>query len=241
MKTNFVVGNNNGGTSETPAFISKMKICISDKTNLETVFNLILEHDFKMPLKSYIRLKYNPRERLGKGRVKHYVLVPNQHQGYFKQLEVIGNKRSQWHVIKFDVSKLKNLKKILKKRNITLKFICTIRNPYDILATMRRYNDKGSLPLFCKRNIQIIKNFNPQDIFIARHEDMVTNPRSQLAKICDFLQVPATPDYLDNCAFVVNKEPHKSRLKHDWTADEKQTVKSLIEKYDFFSGYDWDT
>ncbi len=156
-------------------------------------------------------------------------------------MKVIGNKRSQWHVIKFDISKLENLKEILKKRNINLKFICTTRNPYDMLATMRKYKSSNNLPLLCKRNIQIIKNFNPQDIFIARHEDMIANPRSQLAKICDFLQVPAARDYLNDCASVVDKEPHKSRLKHDWTADEKQTVKSLIEKYDFFSGYDWDT
>ncbi len=39
---------------EAPSFVSKMRICISDKTNLETVFNLILEHDFRTPLKSYI-------------------------------------------------------------------------------------------------------------------------------------------------------------------------------------------
>ena len=100
---------------------------------------------------------------------------------------------------------------------------------------------KNEIIEICGQNKGLLEQIDSQDIFYARHEDMLANPRSQLAKICDFLQVSASPDYLDDCTFVVDKELHKSRLKHDWTKDEKQTIESLIEKYDFFSGYSWDT
>ena len=93
----------------------------------------------------------------------------------------------------------------------------------------------------CKKNVEILKNSDPQNVFITKHEAMVANPCSQLTKICDFLQPPVSPDYLDDCASVVNKEVHKSRNGYDWTKDEKRNIASFIEKYDFFSGYDWNT
>ncbi len=154
---------------------------------------------------------------------------------------------------------LKDLRKKLAERDIGLKFIFTIRNPYDIYATMQRYSvdmwhTKGTiygkyatmqsadiLLDLCEKNVEILKNSDPQDVFMSKHEDMVANPRSQLAKICDFLQVPVSPDYLDDCASVVNKEVHKSRMDYDWTKDKKRNIASLIGKYDFFSGYDWNT
>ena len=194
-------------------------------------------------------------------RIKRYILVPNQYQGFFKRLKVIGNKDSEWNLEDFKVPILKNLRKKLAERDIGLKFIFTVRNPYDIYATMQRYSslqNRGRSPEtltvnmqkskvrihllnLCEKNIEILKNSDSQNVFIAKHEDMVVNPYSQLAKICDFLQVPISPDYLDDCASIVSKEVHESRNEYDWTENEKHNIASLIKKYDFFSGYDWDT
>ena len=217
-------------------------------SNLDKIFNQILEHDYNMPLRSHIwsklrRSKFRSFFRIHPmHRMERYTLVPNQYQGSCKQLKVIGNKDSQYNTQSLDIDTLKTLKKNLKKKNIVLKYIFTVRNPYDIHSTELEYGQPiNKLIETCMLNKELLKQIDSQDVFYARHEDMVANPRSQLAKICDFLQVSAPPDYLDDCASVVDKKPHKSRLRHDWTKDEKQTIASLIEKYDFFSEYDHDT
>ena len=217
-------------------------------SSLDEIFNQILEHDYNMRLRSHVwsKLKKSLFNVIStKHRIESYVLIHNQYQGRCEHLKVIGNKGS--HVSHVNVQNrstntLKILKKNLKEKNIVLKWIFTVRNPYDMYSTMLRYHHpRNELIEICVRNKEFLEQIDSQDIFYARHEDMIANPRSQLAKICDFLQVSASPDYLDDCAFVVDKEPHKSRLKHDWTKEEKQTIESLIEKYDCFSKYSWDT
>ena len=214
-------------------------------SSLDEIFNQILEHDYNMQLKARVWSKLksifggaiSTQHRIGR-----YVVIHNQHQGRFEKLKVIGNKSSHMDLPNLNASTLKILKKNLKEKNIVLKWIFTVRNPYHIYSTMMRYgHPKNEIIEICLQNKKLLEQMDSQDIFYARHEDMITNPRSQLAKICDFLQVPAAPEYLDDCALIVDKEPHKSRLKHDWAKEEKQTIVSLIGKYDFFSGYDWGT
>ena len=67
---------------------------------------------------------------------------------------------------------------------------------------------------------------------------MVADPKLQLTKLCEFVQVPVSPDYLDSCASCVHEKPNRRRFEFEWTPKQKQEVASLIEKYDFFSGYD---
>ena len=214
-------------------------------SNLDQIFNQILEHDYNMQLRSHVwqKLKKTLFNVIStRHRIERYILIHNQYQGHFEQLKVIGNKSSHVDLPNLSTDTLKILKKSLKEKNIVLKWIFTVRNPYDIYSTMmRHHHPRDELIEICVQNKGLLKQIDSQDIFYAKYEDMVANPHLQLAKVCDFLQVPASPDYLDDCASVVYKKAHKSRLKHDWTMDEKQTIESLIEKYDFFSGYDWDT
>ena len=90
-------------------------------------------------------------------------------------------------------------------------------------------------------NIKILKQVNPQDIFVSKHEKMVADPGLQLTKLCEFVQVPVSPDYLDSCASCVHEKPNRRRFEFEWTSEQREKVASLIEQYDFFSGYDWES
>ena len=122
---------------------------------------------------------------------------------------------------------------------ITLKFIFTVRNPYDMIATAVRTNadDRGEFINFCEGNVKILEQVDATEMFIAKHEDMVENPKQQLTSLCDFLQVSIPSDYLEDCVSQVVKEPYRSRFELDWTEDQKTEIDFLIKKYDFFSGY----
>ena len=191
--------------------------------------------------------------RRGKERATRYLSVPNQWQGRSKSLKVIGAKHSQDNVdilVKDDI--LKSLKSRLEDKNMSLKFIFTVRNPYDILATHIREhrvtketinehitNYIKELTCGCENNTEILKHISSDNVYICRNEDIIANPRLQLSKLCSFLEVSAPADYLDACAAQVIDKPTRSRFEVDWSPENKQQVASLIERYDFFSGYDW--
>ena len=180
-------------------------------------------------------------------RDKRYILVPNQYQGRFKGLKVIGVKSSRQNTTALLTNNtLVNLKRKLKERDIKLKFLFTVRNPYDIAGGMRKkfkpVHEEKFCRIFkncCEQQEKILKRINPQDIFVCRHEDMCKDPRRQLARICDFLQVPVAADYIEDCVSQVAQEPRRHRA--NWLPKLKQTVALLNERYDFFSNYNWET
>ena len=198
---------------------------------------------------------------------ERYISIPNQWQGHCKSLRVVGIKNTI-PLAKTLVTEgvLEKLRKNLKRAEIYfLKFIFTTRNPYDMISTavayrvrkkqhkkhvkvteddiykMLDYEVRVSFPNKCKAGAKIFELMDSKDIFLNRHEDLVHSPVKQLNKICDFLKVPALPDYLDDCASVVSKKPNKSRHELEWPDEAKEIVEDLIVKHHFFSGYSWDS
>ena len=210
-----------------------------------------------------IKRIYNQQER--------YIFVPNQWQACCKELKVIGIKNSlplaEALLAKGVLQKLKeNLKKARMHR---LRFIFTVRNPYDMIATdvvywagnkrirtvtqddtskMLDYKVKVSFPEMCEAGMRLFKLMQPTDIsnpatdiLINKHEELVASPSEQLTKLCKFLKASCPLDYLKDCASVVRSKINKSRYELNWSDEQKEEVKKIIDKYDFFSGYDWDT
>ena len=199
---------------------------------------------------------YNKQER--------YMFVPNQWQASCELLKVVGIKNSSLMAKSLSEEGVyEKFRTRLEKVGIErLKFIFTVRNPYDMISTgivhcagnpktpsfteKQKYNmiTKRIKNQFVERCIiakKIFRSSYPHQIFINKHEDMVASPVDQLSKLCDFLRVPAFPDYLSDCASVVHEKPNKSRYELDWSEQQKEEVAKLIDQYDFFSGYSWDS
>ena len=206
--------------------------------------------------------KSESKSRYGAG--NKYVMVPNQWQARYESLQVIGTKCSSYSTNRLSkINILKTFRENLKKKSVNrLKFIFTVRNPYDMITTnvaywannkkirtvtqndvymVLDYNVKIRLPRMCEWAESLFTVIKAEDIFINRHEDMVASPVDQLSKLCDFLGVPAFPDYLDDCASVVHKKAYKSRYELDWSEQRKEELAKLIDTYHFFSGYSWDS
>ncbi len=224
--------------------------------DLNKIFNVILMVDhirwlIKKERKDNNTILFPEGTRQGR-----YILVPNQYQGRFETLKVLGIKcSSQTTKCLSDKRQFTTFKKRLEERDIRLKFILTVRNPYDMIAnkTSRttKYKDSTQKPIttkaisfvekLSKENIKLAEQVAPRDIFVSKHEEMVADPSLQLTKLCQFAQVSVSPDYLDDCSSCVDEKPNRRRFNFDWTSDQKQKVASLIEQYDFFSGYDWES
>lgn len=198
-------------------------------------------------------IQNNPKDR-----AHRYILLPHQQQGCFKSLKVIGVKRSKMNthtLLKNNI--LETFRKKLTREKINLKFIFTVRNPYDIIASdiskskkrimLQRYSKNKTQQSIRKmfriseRSTELLKKISSEDIFILKHEDIVQSPKQNLTELCHFLQVPTSPNYLDDCTSKIFKNAHKSRYKIDWPQEQKQEIETLIKKYDFFSGYSWES
>ena len=224
--------------------------------DLNKIFNVILGVDYIRWLAVKERRENNNILFTQGTRQKRYILVPNQYQGRFEILKVLGIKCSD-KTTKYLSSKpqFTTFQKRLEERGICLKLILTVRNPYDMIGNKtgkwNKYEDSLQKPITkdaisyveerSKESIKLLKQVDPQDIFVSRHEKMVADPRLQLTKICEFAQLSVSPDYLDSCASCVHEKPHRRRFKFEWAPKQKQEVASLIEQYDFFSGYDWES
>ena len=203
-----------------------------------------------------VKRTYNKQER--------YMFVPNQWQACCESLRVIGIKNSSVlarHLSEGSVyEKFKS--KIQELGIHRLKFIFTVRNPYDMISTgiMHRAGNPKRVPFTeeqkhnlitkniksqfverCEIAKKIFKLTGDKNIFINRHEDMAASPVDRLSELCDFLRVPAFSDYLSDCASVVRKKANKSRYELDWSEQQKEEVAKVIGTYHFFSGYSWDS
>ena len=204
----------------------------------------------------------DPKSRYGAG--NKYVMVPNQWQARCESLQVIGVKRSLYSTRQLsNINIFKTLRENLSNKSVNcLKFIFTVRNFYDMIATSLAYwgnnkrirtvtqKDIGMMldrkvkigfPKLCENIKNLFTSIRAEDIFTNKHEDIMASPGNQLSKLCDFLRVPAFPDYLNDCASVVHEKPNKSRYELDWSEQQKEEVAKLIDQYDFFSGYSWDS
>ena len=69
---------------------------------------------------------------------------------------------------------------------------------------------------------------------------IVTNPSETLRKICKFLEITCTEQYLQDCAATVDPVPSITRDFIEWTAEQKNTVNEKMKRYSFFEGYSFD-
>ncbi len=217
-------------------------------------FNLMkrLKFGYHQTQLFYLLMRYS--QKLAKrGRIAsgYDYRVPNQWQGKFTQLKIIGDKKGGGSVesIRKNPALLDKLHHVIK---VKIKCLHFMRNPYDNITTMaRRKKAMGTvnstdlaraISSYFRRmeTIQQIKNRRRLDILDMRHEDFIQDPQAQLEKVCEFLQIEASHDYLQDCASIVYTQPHRSRHKIDWPPSLIERVRKHIASYPFLADYTFD-
>ena len=142
--------------------------------------------------------------------------------------------------------------------NLTIKVFHVIRNPYDNIATMVMYRHcKYQTSEVAKiKNSTITLNVGHElvdkvidyyfDLYKASEEmrwqfkldvmdvhgkDLITNPRVTISKMCTFLQVSCSHDYLDTVSRKIFGSESKTRYKLKWTDDQILKVKQNIGEF----------
>ena len=133
------------------------------------------------------------------------------------------------------------------------KLIHIMRNPFDMMTThaIRWYEDnhlpqfptdKDLLPqiqkFFYRADIiRKLKMENYYKILDIYHEEFVLDPRGQLSKILQFIDIQSDIQYIENCASIVFSTPNVSRKRINWPAELIEYVEKKLKEYPFLSRY----
>ena len=66
------------------------------------------------------------------------------------------------------------------------------------------------------------------------------DPKSVLCELCGFLGLGYEDDYLEDCASIVFKSPHKSRYEVEWDDETLDAVGAGIRRVSFLEGYSYE-
>lgn len=204
----------------------------------------------------YQLLLENSREyaRAGREWNVYSYQVPNQWQGRYERLALIGDKKGGVSTVRLDANP-GLLHKLRKTVRVPVKFVHVIRNPYDNISTMLRDGIVNRSLKTYERGLRYsIEDYfhrcaamrdlkgwvEDADIFDVRHESLVEEPELHLGRLCNFLGLESPDGYLKDCASIVFESPTKSRHKAHWDPKSIRIVQSGIEEFDFLHGYSYE-
>lgn len=200
----------------------------------EQLFALILRRD---------REHEAERERSGSGDYR----VSTTHPGGSAVLRVIGDNKggATTQHLRAHPERLDRLRAVV---GIPVRLLHVTRNPYDNIASIFLVPSwSGDLAQAVElyeglcQSVSALRAQQPAGSFLdLRHEDLIAEPRRELASVCLFLGVDAAPDYLDDCAAVVRSTPERTRGLAPWTPDLRARVEAMIRTHSFLTGYSWD-
>ena len=195
----------------------------------------------------YALILNNADEIAAKGREQtgYSYGVPNQWQGRFERLRVIGDKRGMTSMSRIArrPALLDRLQHVVRD---PVRFVHVVRNPFDNISTMAKrrnltLDQAADIYFSLSETVASVKRrVGTGRVVDVRHEAVIADPKGSLKEMCAFLGVSPTDDYLEDCAGIVYASPHKSRLEAPWTPELKEAVQRRIDGFAFLEGYGWD-
>lgn len=161
----------------------------------------------------------NSRRSAEAGRVwrEYQYEVPDQWQGQFRDLKILGDKKGGGTTASIGRTPevLEKLHELFQKK---LKFVHVIRNPLDVVASIHKKDNPNLISsanhffFLCKTNEDIRSKVGKENIIDIWHEDMVSDPKGTLIKLCAFLGQDVSQDYLEACAGIVFDNPDRKSV-----------------------------
>jgi hypothetical protein len=171
--------------------------------------------------------------------------IPDQFQGRFERLRVLGDKRARSSALQI-AAQPELLDQVRKEVGVPIKVLHVTRNPFDNIATEARRHDMSltDATAWYETICTAIRTVRPlldsSELLDVRYESFAADPRRSLSEICGFLDVVPQMSYLDACASIVWPSTNRTRDKVTWTADERRGVERLIDTFEILNGYSFE-
>jgi hypothetical protein len=167
--------------------------------------------------------------------------VAGQWQGRSRRLRVIGDQEAKWTTIRLSADP-HLLRKVTDRYPARLRFVHVVRNPFDNIATLATRTQR---PLahaakdyfrLCD-GVRRIKAVHGGDVLDVYHEDMIANPPGQIARLCDFVGLDASPEYVAAASALIHEAPNRTRHSRAWTSDLIEGVTARAAGFNHLSRY----
>ena len=188
-------------------------------------------------------------------------------QGKYSRLRLLGDKGATNVAKLLGTHGLDELDQLRRRVRAPVKFLFTIRNPYDVLASRRlgrlRAADGVVVPSLrdyapaCAERVaisatdlrwfldvsenlsRIFAALPAQDVLPIRYEEFIAAPQEKLRDICAFLGMTRDDAWLNACAEFTLSTPHPTRRKARWSDDHIAQVAVATRKYSWLAGYEF--
>ena len=114
----------------------------------------------------------------------------------------------------------------LKSRQEAGKIAATARD--DMIADYR---------LLCDTISKMQRELAEEEVLHVVYEDFCKHPESGLSRICDFLSIEPSAEYLKNCSSKITTSLHKSRQRVEWTKNQIDEVRDITQNHKFLNCY----
>jgi hypothetical protein len=182
----------------------------------------------------------------GRAATGYSYVVPNQWQGRFRRLRVIGDKRGGTSIRKL-TSRPHLLPRLRARIGLPLCFVHVMRNPFDNVATIWRRSRSRDLASSIDHYFRMVAGVEclraqlaPGDVLDVRHEDLLDAPSRELLRLCAFLGVEADGDWLRDCASIVWRSPKRTRDEIEWPDALRERVAKEAERVPCLAGYSFE-
>ncbi len=176
--------------------------------------------------------------------------VPNQWQGRSSRILVLGDNMAEGATRRLR-QKPGLLRRLETAMGVPVKLIQVVRNPFDSISTIALRTRKKQLESdlnqsaefyfsLCETVKGIRNEADSDNLFELRHETLINSSREHLTRLCGFLGLEATSNYLDDCTSIIYPSPHRSRHEARWTPELIEQVKDRMASFDFLRGYSFE-
>lgn len=171
--------------------------------------------------------------------------IPGQWQGRFESLEVIGDKRggAVTRQLAEDSSFLDKIRELTK---CPLRLIHAIRNPFDNISAISIWQELSldeSIDFYfqhCRTTAKLENYCEQNELISVYHEDLIEDPKRELVRLCEYLEVSHDESYLEATSSAVFPIPTYTRRKRDWKPEQIARVEELMSGISFLDRYSFD-
>jgi len=80
----------------------------------------------------------------------------------------------------------------------------------------------------------------PGQVIDSPSMETVKHPAATLRKICAFLEITCSEEYIQDCAATVDPVPSITRDFVEWSKEQKERVYEQMKEFSFLEGYSYD-
>ena len=192
------------------------------------------------------------RREAMKGRVTarrltpYSLAVPGQWQGRVDRAQVMGDSRAgpTTRMVGDHPEMVERMRSVLGR--VGDRWVHVVRNPFDPISAMvlrgRRTLADATADYAgqCARLLALREGLGSDRVLTVRYEDFTDGPAEGLVRVCRFLGLATSTEYVEACSSIVKRGQRTERSAVEWTAGAIDAVDRLVAETPFLTGYRWE-